>query len=127
LLISIPTVAGAAVTDRRIGHLPNTVLVPTMILAGASIIGVLIGAAFVPAISQEATKGILGLILILATVRMASAESESKSKDRKLTQRADEKSRVILEAGLASPQAFPRLGNCAVIDRAYSKPDIFHL
>jgi len=79
LLVSIPTVAGAVATDRRIGHLPNTVLVPAMILAGASIVGVLIGAAFVPAISQEATKGILGLILILATVRMGKVEIERRA------------------------------------------------
>jgi uncharacterized protein len=74
LLVSIPTVAGAAVTDRRIGHLPNTVLIPALILAASSIVGVLVGAAFVTSISQEATKGVLSVILILATVRMSIAD-----------------------------------------------------
>jgi len=73
LLVSIPTVAGAAVTDRRIGHLPNAVIAPALILAASSIVGVLVGAAFVTSISQEAMKGVLGLILILATVRMSTA------------------------------------------------------
>lgn len=78
LLVSIPTVAGAAATDRRIGHLPNTVLAPALILAVASIVGVLVGASFVATISQQATKGVLGVILILATVRMATAELDAK-------------------------------------------------
>ena len=78
LLVSIPTVAGAAVTDRRIGHLPNKVLAPALILAVASIVGVLVGASFVATISQQATKGVLGVILILATVRMATAELDTK-------------------------------------------------
>jgi len=78
LLVSIPTVAGAAVTDRRIGHLPNKVLAPALILAVASIVGVLVGASFVATISQQATKGVLGVILILATVRMATAELDAK-------------------------------------------------
>ena len=78
LLVSIPTVAGAAATDRRIGHLPNTVLAPALILAVASIVGVLVGASFVATISQQATKGVLGVILILATVRMATAELDTK-------------------------------------------------
>ena len=78
LLVSIPTVAGAAVTDRRIGHLPNKVLAPALILAVASIVGVLVGASFVATISQQATKGVLGIILILATVRMATAELDTK-------------------------------------------------
>src|SRR6185295_8955764 len=71
LLVSIPTVAGAAVTDRRVGHLPNAVLALALIMAVSSIVGVLVGAAFVAVISQEATKAVLGVILILATVRMA--------------------------------------------------------
>ena len=73
LLVSIPTVAGAAATDRRIGHLPNSVLGAALYMAIASIVGVLIGAAFIPLLNQHTTKGILGVILILATVRMTTA------------------------------------------------------
>jgi len=76
LLVSIPTVAGAAVTDRRVGHLPNAVLALALIMAVSSIVGVLVGAAFVAVISQEATKAVLGVILILATVRMATTKFE---------------------------------------------------
>ena len=54
------------------------VLAPALILAVASIVGVLVGASFVATISQQATKGVLGVILILATVRMATAELDTK-------------------------------------------------
>ena len=73
LLVSIPTLAGAAITDRRIGHLPNSALAPSLVMGVASILGVLIGAAFIASINTETTKGLLGLILILATIRMATA------------------------------------------------------
>src|SRR5262249_16177169 len=69
LLVSIPTVAGAAITDRRIGHLPNSAMLPALVMGGTSILGVMIGAEFVSAIDATTLKGILGIILILATVR----------------------------------------------------------
>jgi uncharacterized membrane protein YfcA len=72
LLASIPTVAAGAVTDRRIGHLPNSVFVPTAVMAVTSVIGVFIGAAFVSRINTHTTKGLLSAILILATVRMTA-------------------------------------------------------
>jgi uncharacterized membrane protein YfcA len=72
LLVSIPTVAGAALTDRRIGHLPNSAMLPALLMVATSIVGVIIGAEFVPTIDAATLKGILGVILILATVRMVT-------------------------------------------------------
>jgi uncharacterized membrane protein YfcA len=73
LLVSIPTVVGAALMDRRIGHLPNSAIGPALLMGAASILGVLIGAAFLASTDARTMKGILGVILILATVRMATA------------------------------------------------------
>lgn len=72
LLASIPTVAAGAVTNRRVGHLPNAVFVPTLIMGVTSMIGVFLGAAFVSRIDAHTTKGLLGFILITATVRMTT-------------------------------------------------------
>jgi hypothetical protein len=79
LLVSIPTLAGAAITDRRIGDLPNSALAPALVMGIASILGVLIGAEFVASINTETAKGVLGLILILATIQMTTAADHAPS------------------------------------------------
>jgi uncharacterized protein len=67
LLVSIPTVAAGAVTYRRLGHIPNSVLAVAAIMGTGSIIGVLIGAAALPYVDKHTLKAILGAILLIAT------------------------------------------------------------
>ena len=68
LIVSIPTVAASAVAYRRMGHIPNRVLAVAALMGAGSLIGVLIGAALLPYVDKHLLKGILGAILLLATV-----------------------------------------------------------
>ena len=68
LIVSIPTVAASAVAYRSMGHIPNRVLAVAAIMGAGSLIGVLIGAALLPYLDKHVLKGILGAILLLATV-----------------------------------------------------------
>jgi uncharacterized membrane protein YfcA len=70
LMISIPTVAAAAITDRRLGGVPNSVLPVALLMGVASAAGVLVGAAWVPYADRDLIKGSLGIVLLLATVRL---------------------------------------------------------
>jgi uncharacterized membrane protein YfcA len=74
LLVSIPTVAAAAVTYRRQGHSPNSVLAIALLMGVGSIMGVFCGAAMLPYVDKHTIKGLLGAILILATVRLAATD-----------------------------------------------------
>jgi uncharacterized membrane protein YfcA len=71
LLVSIPTVAAGALTYRRLGHMPNRVLLVAIVMAGGSLVGVLIGTSLLPLVNKHVLKGILGLILLLATAALA--------------------------------------------------------
>lgn len=68
LIVSIPTVAVSALAYRRMGHIPNRVLAVAGIMGLGSVIGVLIGSALLPYTDKHVLKGILGAILLLATV-----------------------------------------------------------
>jgi uncharacterized membrane protein YfcA len=68
LIVSIPTVAASAVAYRSLGHIPNQVLAVACIMGAGSLVGVLIGAALLPYVDKHVLKGILGAILLLATV-----------------------------------------------------------
>jgi uncharacterized membrane protein YfcA len=70
LAISIPTVAAGALTDRRLGRIPNSALVIAILMGLASAVGVLAGAALLPYANRDVIKGSLGVILLLATVRL---------------------------------------------------------
>jgi uncharacterized membrane protein YfcA len=70
LMVSVPTVAAGAVTDRVMGRIPNAMLIVAVLMGVASAAGVLIGAALVPYANPEVIKGLLGLILLFATVRL---------------------------------------------------------
>ena len=70
LAVSVPTVAAGAFTDRRLGGIPNSVLRIAILMSVASAIGVLIGAALLPYANREVIKGTLGVVLLLATVRL---------------------------------------------------------
>ena len=70
LIVSIPTVAAGAFTDRFLGRIPNVVLRVALLMGMASAIGVLIGAAILPYANSKVIKGLLGVSLLLATVRL---------------------------------------------------------
>jgi uncharacterized protein len=71
LAVSVPTVAAGAFIDRRMGGVPNSVLRVALVMGIASAVGVLIGAALVPYADRDTIKGTLGVVLLLATVRLA--------------------------------------------------------
>lgn len=71
LMVSIPTLAAGALTDRRLGGLPNTALRVGVLMGIASAFGVALGAALLPYANRDLIKGALGVALLLATVRMA--------------------------------------------------------
>lgn len=73
LMVSIPTVAAGAFTDRRLGRIPNSALFIAVLMGVASAIGVLVGAALLPYADRDLIKGTLGVILLLATVRLTVA------------------------------------------------------
>ena len=67
LVASIPTVAAGAFTYRRLGHIPNRVLVLSLLMGAGSLIGVLIGASLLPLVDKHTLKTLLGVILLVAT------------------------------------------------------------
>lgn len=67
LLASVPTVAAGAVTYRHLGHIPNRVFIIAVLMGVGSIAGVLIGASLLPLVDRHTVKGLLGVILLLAT------------------------------------------------------------
>ena len=70
LAISIPTLAAGAFTDRRLGGIPNAALRIAVLMGVASAVGVLIGAAWLPIADRDVMKGTLGVVLLLATLRL---------------------------------------------------------
>jgi uncharacterized membrane protein YfcA len=71
LLASIPTVGVGAVAYRRMGHIPNRALVVALFMAGGSLLGVLLGTSVLPLVNKHLLKGLLGAVLLLATVCLA--------------------------------------------------------
>jgi uncharacterized membrane protein YfcA len=78
LLVSIPTVAAGALTYRRLGHVPNRVLLIAIVMAGGSLAGVIIGTSLLPLVNKHVLKGILGIILLLATAALALHRNPAK-------------------------------------------------
>jgi uncharacterized membrane protein YfcA len=70
LAVSVPTVAAGALVDRRLGGIPDSVVRIALVMGIASAVGVLFGAALLPYANTSMIKGALGVILLLATVRM---------------------------------------------------------
>jgi uncharacterized membrane protein YfcA len=70
LLVSIPTVGAGALTYRRLGYVPNRVLLIAILMALGSLVGVLIGTSLLPLVNKHILKGILGIILLLATAAL---------------------------------------------------------
>jgi uncharacterized membrane protein YfcA len=78
LLVSVTTVAAGALTYRRLGHMPNRVLLIAIVMAGGSLVGVLIGTSLLPLVNKHVLKGILGFILLLATAALAPHRNPAK-------------------------------------------------
>lgn len=70
LIASIPTVAAGALAYRRLGHIPNRVLLLALIMGAGSLVGVVIGASLLPWVDPHAIKAILGGLLLAATACM---------------------------------------------------------
>ena len=70
LAISLPTVATGAFKHRRMGHISRNVLHVCLAMGIPSIIGAYIGATFVPGATEFFLKILLGIILLLAMVRV---------------------------------------------------------
>jgi uncharacterized membrane protein YfcA len=68
LLVSVPTVASGAVAYRRLGHVPNRALLVAVVMGVGSLLGVLAGTSLLPFVDKHTLKGLLGVILLVATV-----------------------------------------------------------
>src|SRR5262245_30205630 len=75
LMVSIPTVLAGAITDRRMGGIPNAVMGVALLMGVGSAVGVLIGASLLP-FDRELFKGTLGVILLLASARLLRGRIE---------------------------------------------------
>jgi uncharacterized membrane protein YfcA len=71
LLASIPTVGAGAFTDWHLGQLRRDVWIAIALLGVTSIVGVLIGAYFVPLIDRAVLQGIFGAVLLASTIKLA--------------------------------------------------------
>jgi uncharacterized protein len=67
LIASIPTVAAGAFTYRKLGHIPDRVLVLSLVMGVGSTIGVLAGASLLPFVGKHTLKTLLGIVLLMAT------------------------------------------------------------
>jgi len=72
LLVSIPTVAMGFLKHRQMGHTNQGATIVAIIMGAGSIIGALIGSAYAGVIDEEILKVLLGVIVILATVRIVT-------------------------------------------------------
>jgi uncharacterized membrane protein YfcA len=75
LAVSVPTVASGAIADHRLGGIPNSVVRVAIVMGLASALGVIVGAALVPYADRHTIKAVLGVVLLLATVRMTVGTS----------------------------------------------------
>ncbi|MEM2981511.1 MAG: sulfite exporter TauE/SafE family protein [Thermoproteota archaeon] len=72
LLVSIPTISAGLAKHWRIGHLNKYGIAIGLIMGFASIMGSYMGALFIHFISESLLKLLLGIVLLLATVRMVT-------------------------------------------------------
>ncbi len=72
LLVSIPTILAGFIKHWRIGHLNHYGVAVGLIMSFTSALGAFIGASFVAVVSEGLLKLLLGIVLLLATVRMAT-------------------------------------------------------
>jgi uncharacterized membrane protein YfcA len=71
LAASVTTVAAGAKTYHSLGHLPKESVLIVLLMGIGSLGGVLIGTSLVPLIDKHLLKGVLGVILLFATLALA--------------------------------------------------------
>lgn len=72
LLVSIPTVASGFIKHHNMGHMNRAAAIIALIMGIGSVLGAFIGASYAATVEKDLLKILLGLILILATVRMVT-------------------------------------------------------
>ncbi|MEM2105141.1 MAG: sulfite exporter TauE/SafE family protein [Candidatus Bathyarchaeia archaeon] len=72
LLVSIPTVATGFAKHRMMGHANRNATLIAVIMSVGSVVGAFIGASQAAIVGKDVLKVLLGVILILATVRMVT-------------------------------------------------------
>lgn len=80
LMVSVPTLAAGAFTDRRIGGLPNHAVRVAALMGLASVIGVFVGTALLRYANQAAIKGALGVVLLLSSVHLAQGQRSNRDR-----------------------------------------------
>jgi uncharacterized membrane protein YfcA len=72
LLVSIPTVASGFAKHRQMGHINRSAAAIAIIMGAASVLGAWIGSSYAGVIDKDVLKVLLGIILVLATIRMVT-------------------------------------------------------
>lgn len=72
LLVSIPTVASGFLKHHNMGHMNKNASVIAIAMGVGSVVGALIGASYAGVVGKDVLKVLLGVILVLATVRMVT-------------------------------------------------------
>lgn len=72
LLVSIPTVASGFLKHHNMGHINKSAGIVAIIMGAGSVLGAFIGASYAGVVEKEVLKVLLGIILVLATVRMVT-------------------------------------------------------
>lgn len=72
LLVSIPTVASGFLKHHNMGHMSKDATIIAIAMGAGSVIGAFTGASYAGVVEKDALKVLLGVILVLATVRMVT-------------------------------------------------------
>jgi uncharacterized membrane protein YfcA len=72
LMVSIPTVASGFLKHQNMGHMDRNAALIALVMGIGSVLGALLGASYAGVVEKDFLKVLLGLILILATVRMVT-------------------------------------------------------
>jgi uncharacterized membrane protein YfcA len=70
LLVSIPAVASGFLKHQTMGHMDRETTTVAVVMGLGSILGALTGASYAGTVEKDLLKILLGMILVLATVRM---------------------------------------------------------
>ncbi|MBS7647881.1 MAG: sulfite exporter TauE/SafE family protein [Candidatus Bathyarchaeia archaeon] len=72
LLVSIPTVASGFLKHQNMGHMNRKAALIAIAMGAGSVVGAFVGASYAGVVEKEILKVLLGIILVLATVRMVT-------------------------------------------------------
>lgn len=70
LLVSIPTIASGLIKHHNMKHMNRKAVIIAIAMGTGSVLGALMGATYVKNVEERLLKIILGVILMLATIRM---------------------------------------------------------